>query len=259
MRGHQDLRRAMAASVLCAAVALILPFPAVCLVFAIPLCLFLPGYAIATAAFAHRPLARMQTLVFSVGLSLAVLALGTLLLNYLPGGLQAGTWALLLVLVVFGGCRAAALRRPKPSRASRSTWPRLQVSKSGGVLLGGGILTTIAALVLAMTPVPAKNAVGYTELWLSTRSNARSGTVRVVVRSEEQHEVGYFLRVRLDGEKPKLRLFNLVPGETRMFQIHTAPPSGAPLPVVASLFRQDEPKAVYRRLTGWIPLSGKSR
>jgi uncharacterized membrane protein len=259
MRGHRDLRRATTASVLCAAVALILPFPAVCLVFAIPLCLFLPGYAIASAAFAQRPLARMQTLVLSLGLSLAVLALGTLLLNYLPGGLRAGTWALLLVLVVFGGCRAAALRRPKPTRASRSPWPQLRISKSGSVLVGGGVLATIAALVLAMTPVPAKNAVGYTELWLSTRSNAQSGVVRVGVRSEEQHEVGYFLRVRMDGEKPKLRLFNLVPGETRIVRIRTAPPSGAPVPVVASLFRQDEPKAAYRRLTGWIPPPGKTR
>jgi hypothetical protein len=247
MRGHRDLRLTAMASTLCAAAALILPFPAVCLFFAIPLCLFLPGYAVASAAFAHRPLARMQTLVLSLGLSLTVLALGALLLNYLPGGVRAGPWALLLVLVVLISCWAAALRRPKPARAPSSAWPRLGVSRTGGVLLGGGALATIAALVLAMTPVPAKNAVGYTELWLSTRSGAKSAVVSIGVRSEEQHEVGYFLRVQFGRGKPKLRLFNLVPGETRV------------VPVVASLFRQDEPKAVYRRITGWVLPPGKSR
>ena len=54
-------------------------------------------------------------LALSVGLSLAMLALGSLVLNYVPGGIRACSWAVLLVLVVLAASREAALRR-RPRR-----------------------------------------------------------------------------------------------------------------------------------------------
>ena len=46
MRGHADLRAAVAAALLCAVPALLLPLAGMRVLFALPLTLFLPGYAI---------------------------------------------------------------------------------------------------------------------------------------------------------------------------------------------------------------------
>ncbi|HEY4779357.1 MAG TPA: DUF1616 domain-containing protein, partial [Solirubrobacterales bacterium] len=117
MRGHGDLEAACTGATLCALLTLVLPFEPLRMLLAAPLTLFLPGYAISAAIFARRRIERRQFLLFSLGLSLAVLALGALVLNYVPGGIRAWSWALLLFLVVLGCCRGAALRRPKRARA----------------------------------------------------------------------------------------------------------------------------------------------
>ena len=202
MRGNHDLELVAGASVLCALVALILPFEAVRVVFAAPLALLLPGYAITAATFARRAIAWQPFLLLSIALSLAALALGSLLLNYVPGGIGEISWALLLLLVILNGCRIAALRRPRAPQGAPS-WPRLRPSRAEGALLGGGALLAVAAVILAMTPLPASNALGYTELWISTaRPDPDTAVARIGVRSEEKREISYFLRVRFDGGKP---------------------------------------------------------
>src|SRR4029077_18937869 len=102
MRGHGDLEAAYASAALCALLTLALPFEPLRMLLAAPLALFLPRYAIPAAIFARRRIERRQFLLFSLGLSLAVLALGALVLNYVPGGIRAWSWALLLFLAVRG-------------------------------------------------------------------------------------------------------------------------------------------------------------
>ena len=88
MRGHRDLRLLAALSVPCAVLAIVVPVEAIALLFAVPLALFLPGCALTAVTFARHPIEWPQRLVFSVGFSLATLALGALLLNYMPGGIR---------------------------------------------------------------------------------------------------------------------------------------------------------------------------
>jgi uncharacterized membrane protein len=253
VRGHRDLERAAQASLLCALAALVLPLEPLQVAFAVPLTLFLPGYAIAAATFARRPLSWAPFLLLSLALSLCVLALGTLVLNYVPGGVRATSWALLLLLVILNGCRLAALRRP-PAPEGATRWPRplAGVGCPQAILLGGGGLAALAALVLAMTPLPADNALGYTELWIATAPTDSSGTARVGVRSQEKRTVSYFLRVTFGGGEPVVRLFKLRPGESRVLSVQ-APPTSQPVPVVASLFRQAQPTKVYRRVVVVAP------
>ncbi len=60
MRGHGDLEAAVVAAALCALLALVLPFEPLRMLLAAPLCLFLPGYAIAATIFAARRIGRRQ-------------------------------------------------------------------------------------------------------------------------------------------------------------------------------------------------------
>src|SRR6187397_103616 len=100
MRGHRDLRLVAAAAIVCAVVALITPLGPVRVVFAAPLALILPGYALTSALFGSNRPEPLQWLALTLGVSLACLALGSLLLNYVPGGIGGLAWAILLVLIV---------------------------------------------------------------------------------------------------------------------------------------------------------------
>lgn len=260
MRGHADLRAAVAASLLCAVLALLLPFSGLRLVFALPLALFLPGYAIVAATFARRRLELPQMLLLSLGLSLATLALGAVLLNYMPGGIRAGSWALLLVLVVLAACRGAALRRPKPT-TTKLALPQFSPRRTELGLLAAGALAVLAALVLAFVPLSAKNAIGYTEMWIKPFSNESRAGVKIGVGNREQTDAEYRLRVHIgpEGEETITYRVALEPGQTQVRVVPIeAPSSGPPTPVVAVLVMADSPTRPYRRVSAWIPPTGES-
>jgi hypothetical protein len=251
MKGHKDLRLACLLAIASAALTLLLPWGPLCLVVALPLVFFLPGYALAATIFARGRIPLRHLLVLSVGLSLAVLALGALPLNYLPGGVRAGWWALLLVIVVFAAARSAAIRRPSRRAAPSPSWkPQLNPAKTGLSALGA--LAVVAAIVLAFIPVGAKDALGYTQMWIKPLEGAKTG-VEIGVGSGEQRKASYRLWVKFGkGEAPQGRYFTLAPGETRLVRLLTEKQPAATEQVSAALFKQGGPGRAYRRVSTWI-------
>jgi Protein of unknown function (DUF1616) len=252
MRGHSDLRRATTLAAISALLAVILPFDLICLLLALPLILFLPGYAIVSAVFAHGKIPRQQTLVLSLGLSLATLALGGLVLDYLPGGIRAGWWALLLFVVVFAACRAAAVRRPRRWKPPKRTpLPRPNLAQAG--LMTGGAVAIVAAIVLAFVPLGASGTVGYTEMWIKPLEGASAG-IEIGVGSGEHEDVPYRLFVKFgDGEPPQGRKFTLAPGEAKTVRLLAEGEPQAEKLIEAALFREDQPgSGAYRRVSAWI-------
>src|SRR5438067_8230566 len=77
--------------------------PLVGIVLALPLVFVLPGYTLTEVLLRKRSFNTSNRLLFSIGLSLAIAILSGFILNLLPGGLQAISWALWLGLftVVF--------------------------------------------------------------------------------------------------------------------------------------------------------------
>jgi uncharacterized membrane protein len=262
MRGYKDLRAASAASVLCALVALFVPYEAVRAVAAVPLCLVFPGYAIVSAAFGRQKLGGWQLSLLTLGMSLVALALGSLVLNYVPGGIRGTTWALLLVLVVVSCCGLAALRRGAPARrpAARQRrgggrslpWSRLKPRDH--LMLGGAVVAAAAALIVAQIPVSATHATGYTQLWMLPKSGD-AGSVRVGVASEEQSPLRYKLEVSVGSNAPVFSTdLGLQPGSERVFSVPLkAAPKRGSVRVAALLIRADRFRHVYRRVTNWLP------
>lgn len=256
MRGHGDLRLLTLGSLLCAIVALVLPWPAVSLVFVAPLALFAPGYAIVSAAFARRQLDLPRLLVLSLALSLAVLALGGLVLNYL-GGIHGFTWTILLLLVVAGCARAAALRRSGPPKPLRPNLPKARWLELALAL--GGLAAVAAALVLASATLPAKSAVGYTELWIVPAPESEGSEALVGAKSQEQQTTEYDLGVRI-GKRLVKRSFVLKPGEEVTVRVGPPiAPAGSTVPVVATLLLDRDPSYVYRRVESTLKAPGVPR
>jgi uncharacterized membrane protein len=267
MRGHGDLEAAVGGAALCALLALALPFDLVRVLVGAPLLLFLPGYAITAAAFAHGRIPRPHFLLFSVGLSLAVLALGALPLNYLPGGIRAGWWAALLFLVVLGACRGAALRRPRRAGAP-ITWALPGVNRAQAGLVAAGGLAIVAALALAFVPLSATNAVGYTEAWIQPLEAGREPGVRIGIGSAEREDTSYRLVVIFGAsEGEAARQLELEPGEKQVLEFQApdrspvATGAGGAIRVTATLYEQSgpEPDRPFRRVSTWIEPAGPSR
>lgn len=256
MRGQRDLRIAAWAAALCAVLALLTPWEAVSLVFAAPLALVLPGYAITAAAFAGRELDGPRRAVLSLALSLATLALGALVLNYVPGGIRGLSWAVLLVAVVLAACRAAAVRRK--GKVAAIPRPRLRLSRVELGLGLGGLAAAVAALALASSTAPAGKGVGFTEMWILPVPGSGGSEARIGVRSEEQATVGFDLGIKIGRKNGIVRhSFSLAPGENRVFTV--GPPStpvGSTVPVVATLLLDTDPRHVYRRVNGSLAIPG---
>jgi uncharacterized membrane protein len=254
MRGHRDLAAVVAAAFFSALVALLVPLEAVRVAFAAPLCLVLPGYAITAAVFAPSPLERPQAVLFSIGLSVTTIAIGGLVLHFMPGGVRDLSWAALLCAVVLVGCAIASRRRPGRSRASLPR-PRLRLRPLDGALLAGAAAMIMVAFALSWTTLPAENAVGYTQLWILPAEGPASSGVRVGVVNAEPDTLGYRLEVRQGGgEAPVISRFRIAPGEevTRFVEVSDSR-SGEPVRVRARLYRSDLPDEVYRRVSAWVP------
>jgi hypothetical protein len=250
VRGHRDLRLLLALTLLCAAGSLIVPLGAARVIFAVPLALVLPGYAIAAAAFGSRLPAWPARLPLTLGVSLACLALGGLVLNYTPGGIRGLPWALLVSLVVLVACLIAARRRGPPDRKP-SPVLRLRPSPASAIVGAGALALVAAALILAQRTVHSDQVFGFTQLWVAPSLPTVSKT-QIGVTSEQQRRSGYRLVVEVDGQPGRLvKNFELEPGQTRTVTVG-AGRSTPPIRLKARLYLRGNPHTVYRRVSTWL-------
>ncbi len=245
MREHRDLRLILALTVVCAVGSLITPLGAVRVIFAVPLALILPGYAITAAVFGSHLPAWPERMPLTLGISLASAALASLVLNYLPGGIQGFPWALLLVLIVLLACLSAARRR---GRQQTPSLPSLKPRPVTVVLGIGTVAMVVVALILAQATPENGHASGFTQLWIAPPKPTDVST-RIGITSEQQQTRAYRLVVKVEGKaKPEVETFELKPSQTHLVKIDsggTGPPAG----VVAKLYLRSDPSRVYRRVS----------
>jgi uncharacterized membrane protein len=252
VRGHRDLRWACIAAVVSALIAALVPVEIVRLAAALPLALFLPGYAVIAAAFGPHELALPKRITLSVATSLMVLALSAFVLNIFPFGLETASWAVLLPLIVIAACRGAALRRRRPGRHSSR---RLAMPKPAASSIALGVMAlaiAVAALVIAQKPLPAENAASFTALWMLPTDSAEDA-VAVGVISNRRDPASYRLEVRLGKDQSKTYRVKLDPGEERVYEVDVPPRSAGRTHVVASLYRERQPQRLFRRVVSWLP------
>jgi uncharacterized membrane protein len=261
MRGQRDLTLVVLGAIACTLLALAIPVDWIAVLFAAPVALVFPGYAIAALSFARRPLEVPQLLALTVGLSLAVLALGALLLNYVPGGLRAESWAVFLVLLTVAACRGAALRRrPEAARRHQPQARRPRIGAIPAALFTAGAALAVAAIAVSFVAFEGDDAIGYTELWMQPLDSSRESGVRVGIGSDEQRRTSYRLLVHFRaGRDPYSSRFSLDPGESIVRRVPVVSPSaGQRNRVMATLYRADQPGQPYRRVTGWVlPEAGR--
>lgn len=252
MNGEGGQVRLVVAAIACAAVAVIVPIEVVRILAAIPLALFLPGYALTAAIFEPRVLSIAWRLTLALALSIACLALGTLILNYVPGGIRESSWAILLCVVVAVAAVCGRIRWGARQGSPRPR-PRLRFRGADLAMLGVGLAALIVAIGVAWTPVGATNAVGYTQFWALSGGGS---DVRIGIRSQEHDQTEYRLVLVDRGTRKVLdSRVDLDPGDTYLFDLSVFPPATDrdPRRISALLFLRDRREEPYRRVTTWIP------
>jgi hypothetical protein len=251
MRGHRDLWLVVGGALLGAAIALLVPWEAVRLVAAAPLCLVFPGYALASAAFSSRSLSGGRFAVLVLGLSLIVLILSALALNYAPGGIRDVSWAIILVLVTVAACGWAAVKG-EPGEAPYATWSPPRVSPTDYLFLGGAAVAIVAALLVSATVYPASEVEGFTRLSMLTAPSGGAATIGV--DSNEQHRQSYLLSLTLAGRSLLTKHLSLDPGDESVLRVRLPHDRGRPSGMLAaSLYRASSPDTLYRRVNSWLP------
>ena len=232
----------VAAAAICAVLALVIPLGWLSLLLLAPLAFFLTGYAIAAAAFVEAPAPPARLAAISVALSLAVLALLPLPLNYL-GGLTPATWALALVLVVARRLRRRRARRPAAGATGGVALAAAPDAPAALARLSASAPWSLvaAALVLAYVPLSNSEAVGFTELWMRPVADARRrrGADRGRQRGAEGDRLpapGPLRRRRRPGRPQDPAR----PGESSVLQLLASPQptAGRPTLVAAALYRR---------------------
>ncbi len=232
---------APAAAVLCAVVTCVAPWVPVRAVAAAPLCLVLPGYALTRAIFAGSPPgaqpSQTMRLTLTFALSLTTLIIGSLALDLAPGGLQRTSWAVLLAVVTALASSSSLVRRGEQGGVPMELkLPRPRVSSIIIVLLAG--IIAVGAFVASRFPLSARNAIGYTQLWILPASGSQHAVVIGVV-CDQLHTTGYRLDVRQGKHTSSLQI-SLRPGRRRELTMPVLATTTTRGYVTATLYRDGQ-------------------
>jgi uncharacterized membrane protein len=224
----------------------------------------LPGYALTAAAFGRHTPEPTQRCALTVGLSLAVSILGALALNLTSYGLRDRSWSVFVVALVWTACAVAARQRSAgpPLAPDSDSRPRFHLRALDLLLVFVATGLTIAALTLAVTPLPAKNVQGYTALSMVRQQPPldRSGPTRVAIEvvSNELEPTTYHLEVRSGSTLVFARShLELSPGQRwRASVVIASTPPVQATQIVANLLRTDHATSRYRTVRVWLSPSG---
>ena len=224
--------------------------PIVGIMLALPLVFILPGYTLTQVLFHNRSLNAAYRLLFSIGLSLTIAILSGLILNLLPGGLQAISWALWLglVTVVFSSL-AAYLRRGATMNGTHIVGFRFAVYPA--MMFALALLVAIFAFLYSAFGAMKQPYPGFTQLWMIPEvQTGKSCAVSLGVRSFESTPVTYRITMTVVGVQKKTSWPSMVLASqqvwTRLVQI--PPTAAANVYVEAQLYRLDKPGTVYREV-----------
>ena len=142
---HRDLFVVIVLTIIAVILAFIVPSGWVPVrILTLPLVLVLPGYALTTAIFPKRELGGPEHFIFSLGLSIVIVILSGLILNFIPFGLHVSSWAITLSAITLAACAVALVRRR-----------RQNISTSGWVGVGGIGFTFRQTLLLGLAALRA--------------------------------------------------------------------------------------------------------
>ena len=258
-------------------------------VLGLPLVLFLPGYALIAALFpAKFDLDGIERVALSFGLSIAVVPLIGLGLNYTSWGIRLVPVLISISVFTLLMCGLAYFRREQLSpeerfevpfregaealRAEVVEKPESRTDKILTIILILSILASVGTLVYVI--VSPKEGEHFPEFYIlgpeGMASNypteyvlGEDGTVIVGIVNHEYRTVNYAMDVRLENRSldlpENMKYVNLVHNETWEDTLEITPPfEGTDMKLEFLLFNESEKEVPYRELHLWINVIEKA-
>lgn len=235
----------------------------VSIILALPLVLFLPGYALiqglawkksspqepspARNTQSRHPIGGADKLILSLGLSMAIDILMGFLLNILPIGLTALSWTIALGLFTTL-CSLLALFMRRRNAVEPAKAPRIHMTLIDGLFLIVATFIIINAVWLAVIrpPVPQPS---FTQFWmLPANATHKTCAVSLGVQSFEQSPLTYTVIVTVNNQQiaQNWSPITLAPQQKWSQVVSVTPEAQNDLVVAAQLYRTDQPHTVYR-------------
>lgn len=201
-------------------IASIIFFPSnvVRIILGFPFVLFFPGYALVAALFPRKErMGGIERLALSFGLSIAVVALTLLILNYTPWGIRLVSIIYSLASFIFIISIITWFRRKRLTREERFDIKFQMALPSWGITVFDKVLSVILVLAILgalgiMGYVIATPKMGqqFTEFYiLGEETNGagypkhlsvgEEGKVVMVITNHEYHTMSYLVEVRIEG------------------------------------------------------------
>ena len=224
---------------------------------ALPLVFISPGYALTEALFHKRSLDASHRFLLSLGLSLVTDVLCGLILNLLPAGFKAGSWATLLgLLTAVLSLLATFLRKQEPANGRHPM--RFHLPIYGGVLFGLAISIAVASILYAYIGVQQQPHPGFTQFWmLPSVQTGKKCAVRLGVNSFESTSVTYRIAMTINGtEVTSWPSILLAPQQEWNRVVSVTAATSVSVFIDARLYRLDKPGTLYREVR--VTMSGCS-
>jgi uncharacterized membrane protein len=215
---------------------------------ALPLVLVLPGYALTLALFPGRALGWAERALFSLGLSLAVVALGGLALHLTPWGLRPATWAVLLVAITLAAGAVGLVRRRAAAPAADPARPAGGLTVAQATLFALAAVVLSGALALTVRGAQEQETVGFTQVWMVEASPTNQARVRLGVSNREPSPTQFRLQLVVEGQARQTWTLQLAPDQTWETAVDLPADLAPTADVEGVLYRGDAPDVVYRRV-----------
>jgi uncharacterized membrane protein len=196
------------------------------IILGLPFLLFFPGYALMSALFPKKgSLGGVERVALSFGLSLAVVPLIGLILNFTPWGIRLEPILISLAVFIIVGSGVAWYRREKLAPEERFAVSfNIRLSSREGRSMADKVLSVVLVVAIAgaigtLGYVVATPRVGekFTEFYILGPNGkaedyptelmvGEEGKVILGIVNHEQEEVRYTVEVWIDGEKGKVRI-----------------------------------------------------
>ena len=286
-RFNIDLALVLILSFILILIILFIPIDAIRIILGLPFMLFFPGYTLITALFPGKSgLQGIERLALSFGLSIAVLPLIGLILNYTPWGIRLHPILISLTVFIMTMCTIAFLRRNRLSDDDKNdfgsmltirkvrakeepTLPSVKKKKWMDRLLN--IMLALAAVVCICTIVYAiatpKTGEKFSEFYiLGTEGKAENYprdvklgspiSLTIGVMNHEQTETTYTVKVIIDGVNNRVFPMITLAPEQKQEQVISFTPAkvGENQKVEFLLFKNAETEP-YLTLHIWVNVS----
>src|ERR1019366_3886511 len=221
---------------------------------AFPLVFSFPGYTLLEVLYYRQPLEAVRRLALCFGLSIVMDVLSGFLLNMLPMGLYAVSWAIYLGSVITLLALVALFLRGKTSTNGIWLWhirPNviLKHRLASLLLIAAAAMILLAFLYSRHSALTSKRP-GFTEFWMIQSDKDKTGcSVMLGVQSFEFITIHYHIFVTVNGTQANPWLpAVLAPQKIWVITLPIKSSDTNADLVVAQLYRADQPKDAYRNV-----------